>query len=342
MKRILLAIPALVFTCTTVVARSAQLPGETCATAIPISGDVVVSATNMGYASEGAAAANTNCGGITDTIDLWYEWTPDHVSNWRFTTCGTVDYSTQVALWSSCGGVLLDCNDFSGFACGIAPSHATFSVVGLDDTHPYYVQVGGGGASNTGTGTLRIQDLAPPLDADMDGFDSGVDCDDSDPNVNPGMTEVCCNGIDDDCNGVVDDPGLCLSAINYCVGAANSVSPTGAQMSAEGSGDVLLNCLVLTGGPIVPGEFGVFFHGAAQTMNPFGDGFQCAGGGIVRVWPPSPADGTGAVTRALDINGAGGVGIMAGVSRNFQLWYRDPTGGPDGFNLSDGLEVTFF
>jgi hypothetical protein len=25
---------------------------------------------------------------------------------------------------------------------------------------------------------------------------------------------------------------------------------------------------------------------------------------------------------------------------NFQFWYRDPLGGPAGFNFSDGLEVT--
>jgi hypothetical protein len=26
---------------------------------------------------------------------------------------------------------------------------------------------------------------------------------------------------------------------------------------------------------------------------------------------------------------------------NFQFWYRDGAGGPFGFNLSDGLELTF-
>jgi len=26
---------------------------------------------------------------------------------------------------------------------------------------------------------------------------------------------------------------------------------------------------------------------------------------------------------------------------NFQFWYRDPLGGPAGFNFSDGLEVMF-
>ena len=49
-----------------------------------------------------------------------------------------------------------------------------------------------------------FDDQSSAVDGDNDGYDSDEDCDDQNPNVNPGADEVC-NGIDDNCDGTIDE-----------------------------------------------------------------------------------------------------------------------------------------
>ena len=60
-----------------------------------------------------------------------------------------------------------------------------------------------GDVESSGTTTILIDST----DADADGFDASEDCDDSDPSVFPGASEIC-NDIDDDCDGAIDEDPL--------------------------------------------------------------------------------------------------------------------------------------
>lgn len=81
-----------------------------------------------------------------------------------------------------------------------------------------------------------------------------VDCDDTDPNVNPGAIEVCDNGLDDDCNGLTDgDDPACLVCTDAdgdgyavegggcgpvdCNDANASVNPGASEVCANGIDD---------------------------------------------------------------------------------------------------------
>ena len=61
--------------------------------------------------------------------------------------------------------------------------------------------------------TACIDTASTACDLDGDGYslDQG-DCDDADPNVSPGATEVCDDGIDNDCDALIDldDSGDCV------------------------------------------------------------------------------------------------------------------------------------
>lgn len=171
-----------------------------------------------------------------------------------------------------------------------------------------------------------------------------------------GGTSADCNqnGVPDECD-IADNPGLDLngngvidacecSARNYCLSAANSVG-TNAVIGSNGQVSVSGNNFELNVGGVVPLQFGMFFYSERQQAVFYGEGMLCVGPRVQRIFPLLVTDGNGAANLPLDFTqppfSAGEFAILANSTMNFQFWYRDPLGGPSGFNFSDGLEVTF-
>jgi hypothetical protein len=144
-------------------------------------------------------------------------------------------------------------------------------------------------------------------------------------------------------NGI--DP--CPIPQSYCGTTPNSVGP-GVVLAWLGSTSLNANDASITAEVGPPGVFGLFFYGSAETSTPLGNGQLCVSGGgsgLIRLNPAQQTDVVGSVQTALDFtqapfnSGPGQVG--AGQSVRWQYWYRDPSGGGAGFNLSDALRVIY-
>ena len=153
------------------------------------------------------------------------------------------------------------------------------------------------------------------------------------------------DGADLGTPGEVNDNAAppCQTPTPYCFGIPNSTG-TGGKISFSGSINVLANDLVLEVVDCPAGQPGLFYYGPTQTQVTFGNGARCVAGGVgqvFRLFPFSVSDSLGNASYALNFAAAPSGPLMAGSVWNYQFWYRDPAAGAAGFNLTNGLEVTF-
>jgi hypothetical protein len=124
---------------------------------------------------------------------------------------------------------------------------------------------------------------------------------------------------------------------HYCMSG-----PAGSHISVSGSSSFTVNGgsgdLVLHADNIGANAPGLFFMGTtAIAPMPFGNGFRCAGGTLVRLAVVQP-DGTSMRSFALDYLSPGPIGMITpGSTRYFQFWFRSA----GSFDLSDAVQIDF-
>ncbi|MDP6763497.1 MAG: hypothetical protein QF903_15455 [Planctomycetota bacterium] len=127
-------------------------------------------------------------------------------------------------------------------------------------------------------------------------------------------------------------------------GCANGTSPGGAAMRGSGTESIGAGDAILEGSALEPGQPGLYFQGdnalGGGAGVPFGDGLRCIGGGVVRL-EVAFATPTGYSRTSVDVAAEGGA--VAGETKVYQLWYRNPSVSPcgSGFNLTNGFSITW-
>lgn len=139
--------------------------------------------------------------------------------------------------------------------------------------------------------------------------------------------------------------GFPADIVEHCFTAPNSLS-RGIQLDSTGPIGIGNNALSLLATGAVAGQPALFFYGGLRPPMPFGDGWLCTAPPIFRLSPPGTVEPDGSIERALDFTqppmSSGPGEILPGSTWSLQLFCRDPQGpGGSGFNLSDGLLITF-
>ncbi|MBI5364143.1 MAG: hypothetical protein HZA53_13265 [Planctomycetes bacterium] len=128
-------------------------------------------------------------------------------------------------------------------------------------------------------------------------------------------------------------------------GCANSVNPSGANLSASGS--TTLDDVTL-GGSLMPATSScIYLQGDTLEDTSFGDGVRCAGGSLIRLRTRFNVGGASTFPNSTDtitLSARGGVVPGSAAVRYYQTYYRNAAPlfcPPETFNVTNGVRVTW-
>ncbi|TNE91656.1 MAG: hypothetical protein EP330_04795 [Deltaproteobacteria bacterium] len=233
-----------------------------------------------GDAPAGTSATNDDCDDLDADVhpnapDTWYDGVDSDCAGdsdfdqdgdgalYPDEDCDDQNPSIRPGVAELCDGVDNDCDGTADEVEDVAAFDLTY----------YYVDADSDGAG----GGSPIASCSPTIPSGH--VSNGGDCDDGNPAVNPGGTEVC-DGADNDCNGVVDDNAA--NRTTYYVDG-----------DGDGFGDVeVLACNLAPGwsrfdgdcndgdATVYPGAFEICGDAAKQDCDLSAPAFDCDGDGI--------------------------------------------------------------
>jgi len=127
-----------------------------------------------------------------------------------------------------------------------------------------------------------------------------------------------------------------------CTAASNSVSPTGATLSASGSTSLTASTLTFDVAALPPSELGILLVGRAGTQFAFRDGFLCydltPGVGRLNLYTST---GAGDTSLAVNFAALPAPVPVVGTTWTFTVFYRDCMSTGFQANVTNGIEITF-
>jgi predicted outer membrane repeat protein len=206
--------------------------------------------------------------------------------------------------------------------------------------------LGPDGIAGTADDDLRLSCLSPYIDAGANSLVGGGSIDLSgNPRFvdDPAVPDTGTGGAPIVDFGPYEFACGCSDVQSYCSALPNSTGAS-AAIGWSGSTSLFANSFTLLASGAPPLKSGLFFYGATQVNLPWGDGIRCVGGSLQRL-AVLQTDASGSASFPLDFTlppaSSGPHAILPGSSWNFQFLFRDPAGGPAGWNTTDALAASF-